>query len=127
MRAVTHWTVVLALIVFLAACSDGGDDDAVAADEGASAAAGCDEPVTVEIPEFRFEPQPVRVAAGCEIVWHNSANQAHTSTGNGDQSWKTGNIQPGERSDAVPFPDAGEFTYICSLHPFMEGTVVIET
>ena len=122
-----RWGIALALVLFLAACGGDGGDDAAASDDSASEAASCDEPVTVEIPEFRFEPQPVTVASGCEIVWQNSADQAHTSTGNGDQSWKTGNIQPGDTSDAVAFPDAGEFTYICSLHPFMEGTVVVET
>jgi plastocyanin len=55
----------------------------------------------------------------------NAHDQAHTSTGTGDQDWSTGNIQPGASSEPVTFDDAGTFTYICALHPFMKGEVEV--
>ena len=51
--------------------------------------------MTVEIGNFVFTPTPVKVAVCDSVVWKNTHNQAHTSTGNGDKSWNTGNIAPG--------------------------------
>ena len=52
-------------------------------------------------------------------------DQPHTASGNGDQRWDTANIAPGDTSDPVTFDEAGSYTYICGLHPFMEGTVEV--
>jgi plastocyanin len=99
----------LVTLLLLAAC---GDDDS-------------DGPVMVQIPEFAFDPSPVRVDVGDSVAWENTHSQPHTSSGNGDQVWDTGSIQPGEASEPVTFDEAGTFTYICGLHPFMEGTVEV--
>lgn len=103
----------------LAACGDTSEP----ADDAAGAA-DC-EAVTVEIPEFAFAPDPVEIDACDSVVWSNAHTQPHTSTGEGEQSWNTGNIAPGETSEPVPFDDEGTFTYICALHPFMQGTVEV--
>lgn len=132
----------LLLTTGLAACSDdSGDAGDDAADTTTSAAEGSEttapadgssgeapaegDTVTVDIGDFVFEPTPIEITAGQSVVWENVHNQAHTATGNGDQDWNTENIAPGESSDPVLFEDAGTFTYICALHPFMEGTVEV--
>lgn len=130
----------LLLTTGLAACSDdsedsGGDaaptseagsDTTAAPAEGTDGEAPADgEAVTVEIGDFVYDPTPVEITAGQSIVWENVHNQAHTATGQGDQDFDTANIAPGESSDPVVFDEAGSFTYICALHPFMEGTVEV--
>jgi plastocyanin len=111
----------------LAGCGDTTADEptADAAGGGADCAAGTGETVTVEIPEFMFEPTPVEISACDSVVWKNTHDQAHTSTGKGDKAWSTGNIAAGSESDPVRFEDAGSFAYICALHPFMQGTVEV--
>jgi plastocyanin len=79
----------------------------------------------VEIGDFRFDPTPVEVDRCDEVVWRNVHDQPHTSTGNATQRWNTGNLAPGATSGPIRFEDAGEHTYICALHPFMEGTVLV--
>lgn len=136
MRKPTALIAALLLTTGIAACgddsSDSGDDAAAeSSDTTAAPAGGTDmapaegETVTVEIGDFLFDPTPVEITAGQSVVWENTHNQAHTSTGNGDQDWNTDNIAPGESSEPVLFEDAGTFTYICALHPFMEGTVEV--
>ncbi len=55
-------------------------------------------------------------------MWTNNDDQAHTATSAGN--FDAGAIQPGA-SFTVAFDTAGSFTYICSFHPFMTGTVVV--
>jgi len=126
-RPTPHLGLAIASIALglttLAACGDTSDD------EPADAAAGCDagagETVTVEIPEFVFSPDPVQISTCDEIVWENTHDQPHTSTGKGDQAWSTGNVAPGASAEPVRFEEAGSFSYICALHPFMTGTVEV--
>jgi plastocyanin len=121
-----------------AATTDGASTDDTAADGTATtgttagpatttgALADCAEPVVVSIADFAFVPPELRVPAGCEVVWRNDDTQAHTSSGTGAQGWTTGNVAPGETSEPVAFPDAGELPYRCALHPFMTASVVVE-
>lgn len=124
--------LVAGVSLTFAACGDTGDGDEDAAAEepngeapSGEATAGDCETVTVDIPEFAFEPDPVEIKACDSIVWSNSHSQPHTSTGNGEQTWSTGNIDSGESGEPVAFDDSGTFTYICALHPFMQGTVEV--
>ncbi|MEY2581636.1 MAG: hypothetical protein QOE09_1485 [Ilumatobacteraceae bacterium] len=77
---------------------------------------------TVGIADFKFTPPDVKVPVGGSVVWTNNDNQAHTATSAG--AFDAGAIQPGA-SATVMFQTAGTFTYICSFHPFMTGTVTV--
>ncbi len=109
------------LAVAVAGCGDTGDDAA------AAAACGPDDgrTVVVAIPDFSFEPEPVAVDRCDRVVWQNDHDQAHTSTGDGQVRWSTGNLAPGQRSEPVRFEEPGAQTYLCALHPFMTGTVEV--
>lgn len=126
--------IALVGLIGLGACSDDNDDDAAPSDSTEPTSTGgeavdCEgapgETITVEIGDFEFNPDPVRVNACDEIVWSNTHDQSHTSTGNGDVSWSTGNITAGSEGDPVLFDTTGDFTYMCALHPFMQGTVEV--
>ena len=131
-------TVLIGALLVAGALAGCGDDEqeaaavpddpstettAAPADDTMAPAEG--DTVTVEIGDFQFDPTPVEISVGQSVVWENTHTQAHTSTGTGDQHWDTQNVAPGESSDAVLFEDPGTFTYICALHPFMEGTVEV--
>ncbi len=77
---------------------------------------------TVGIADFTFTPATVNIPVGGSVVWTNNDKQQHTATSAGN--FDAGAIQPGT-STTVTFDTAGSFTYICSFHPFMTGTVVI--
>ena len=113
----------LLLAVGLSGCGDTSDST----DPEDETACGADDgdTVTVEIGDFMFDPTPVPVERCDTVAWTNMHDQAHTSTGNGDQTWTTGNVAPGATSEAVRFEEAGSFTYLCALHPFMEGAVEV--
>ena len=68
-----------------------------------------------------FRPQTIHIARGDVVKWVNKDNITHTST---SSSWDSGNIAPGARFKHR-FRRAGTFSYRCSIHPTMTGTVVV--
>lgn len=86
-----------------------------------AAAAGA--PVQVRIENFAFAPPSVKVAPGTTVVWSNVDQIPHTSTGK-DRLWDSRPIQPGATFN-VTFDKPGTYVYGCTIHPFMQATVVV--
>lgn len=116
---------------FLVACSDRNERSATGSGKVSgplqSAPSQDASTATVRIGDFRFEPQRIEVKVGTAVVWRNTHNQAHTSTGAGAMRWNTGNIAPGAAAAPVTFSTPGTYPYFCALHPFMKGTVVVRS
>lgn len=82
-------------------------------------AAAADPGVTIR--DFSFGPSAVTIHVGETITWTNDGPTAHTATGSG---FDTGILSRG-RSASHTFTSAGTFSYHCTLHPFMKGTVIV--
>jgi LPXTG-motif cell wall-anchored protein len=78
---------------------------------------------SVTISDFKFTPASITIHVGDTVTWTNSGPSAHTATAN-NGSFNTGVLQKGH-SASHTFTTAGTFTYICSIHPFMHGTIVV--
>jgi plastocyanin len=76
----------------------------------------------VTIANFEFDPASVTIQVGDSVTWTNQDSTAHTATG---ASFDTGNLGNGE-SGTVTFDTEGSFDYVCTIHPTMTGTVVVE-
>jgi LPXTG-motif cell wall-anchored protein len=77
----------------------------------------------VTIADFQFTPATITIHVGDTVTWINHGPSAHTATAN-NGSFNTGVLQKGQ-SASHTFTTAGTVTYICSIHPFMHGTVVV--
>jgi plastocyanin len=75
------------------------------------------------ISDFKFSPATITVHVGDTITWTNNGPTAHTATAS-NGSFDTGVLKKGE-SGSHTFTQAGTIAYICSIHPFMHGTVVV--
>jgi plastocyanin len=69
-----------------------------------------------------YSPSPVAVAVGGSVTWTNNDSTAHTSTG---PNWSSGPIAPGGKY-TMTFSSAGTFTYHCTIHSGMTGTVTVQ-
>ncbi|MEA2448645.1 MAG: hypothetical protein QOG63_577, partial [Thermoleophilaceae bacterium] len=78
---------------------------------------------SVTIQNFAFSPATINVNQGDTITWTNRDSAPHTATGSGG-SFNTGTLQEGDSGSAT-FSKAGTFSYFCSVHPSMKGTVVV--
>ena len=56
-------------------------------------------------------------------TWVNNGNTQHTATAS-NGSFYTGTLKKGQ-SASHTFSSAGTFAYVCTIHPFMKGTVVV--
>jgi plastocyanin len=75
----------------------------------------------VEIHQFKFAPAELEIAAGSTVVFVNLDLVPHTATGD---AFDTGTLKKGERAE-ITFSTAGEFPYICKLHPHMKGRILV--
>jgi plastocyanin len=75
------------------------------------------------ISDFKFAPATITVHVGDSITWTNDGPSPHSATAN-NGSFDTGVLKKGQ-SASHTFSQAGTFTYFCSVHPFMHGTVVV--
>lgn len=119
--------------IVLAACGGGGGttatNDMAGMNMGGNAAgnvAAATKAVAsnaVKITNFAFSPATVTVKAGSTVVWTNDDSIQHDVTFNG------GGISSGvmNHNDTFShtFPTPGTYHYICSIHPFMHGTVIV--
>jgi plastocyanin len=88
---------------------------------GAKGGPGANE---VWIQGMAFNPSTISVTAGTTITWTNKDAIGHTVTSD------TGLFDSGMISTngtfTSTFSTAGTFSYICSVHPMMTGTVVVK-
>jgi plastocyanin len=91
----------------------------------ASGVAGAGKPAThtVTIDASRFQPELLTVKAGDTVVWLNKDLVAHTATSQ-EGGFDSGIIVPG-KSWKHKLNKTGEFAYICTYHPTMKATLVV--
>ena len=71
-----------------------------------------------------YAPNPLTVPVGTVVSFLNSDTTTHTSTADGG-AWNSQNIAPGQRFN-VTLGTAGRFTYHCTIHPNMIGTITVQ-
>ena len=116
--------------------------DKAAADKAAAAAAAAKAPMSVTVEPVAgsgapgcettecYTPSTVTIAAGGTVTFTNTDTAPHTSTSgsaaNGpDGVFDTSLIMMNASFD-VTLADAGTYTYFCMVHPWMEGTIIVE-
>jgi plastocyanin len=77
----------------------------------------------VSIQNFAFNPASTTVSAGSSVTWTNNDSAPHTVTF--DSGPDCGNLANGATKTAT-FSTAGSYAYICTIHPQMKGTVVVQ-
>jgi plastocyanin len=80
--------------------------------------------VKASIRNLAFAPGKLKIATGATVTWRNGDPLTHTITAT-DHSFDSGSVEYG-RTWSRTFARAGTYTYSCSLHPFMKGTIVVK-
>ena len=125
MRLRIGWAFLLAGL--LSACGDSNSPSAPSTGSGSSGTSGT--PVSIvsgasTLTTTAYSPNPLNVTVGTTVTWTNNDNTSHTSTANNGQ-WASPLIGPTGQFSTT-FTSAGSFTYHCTIHPGMVGTVNVQ-
>ena len=115
------FVLVLAGALLLAACSSSGGGRSGSSGSSASAATATK---SVTISNFMFSPMSASVAPGSTVSVTNKDSVTHTLTATGGQ-FNTGDIGPGQTKTFTAPSKAGTYSYICNIHQYMKGTIVV--
>ena len=128
----------MALALVAAGCGDDDDDDGGGGgaatteepagggdDDGGGGGGGGGGGAEVSEEDIAFNPAEVTVGAGDTVTWTNNDSVDHDVTADSFSSGDPGGMAPGDTFEHT-FEEAGTFDYVCTVHPGMEGSVVVE-
>lgn len=93
--------------------------------EGEDAMMAEDE-VEVSIENFAFSPETITVKPGATISVTNLDSVGHTLTADDGTSFDTGMLTNGESTTITAPDEPGEYSFHCTPHPYMTGTIIVE-
>ena len=129
-RLLAAGAIGLALTSVLAGCGSDKSGGSSAGTGGATAGSGSSctmltgATATVSIQNFAFKPTCVSVAVGTKVTFSNEDGTTHTATDAGSGGFDSSNLKQGQ-SYTHTFTKAGTYSYICSIHQYMRGTIVV--
>jgi plastocyanin len=117
-------TFILATAI-LAGCGSGKASTAASTTTpgGSGTATG----TTITIKSYQFHPASLTVKPGATITVHNEDSVAHTVTAVAPHKgiFNSGDIAGGSTKTITAPSAAGTYSYICSIHPFMTGALIV--
>jgi len=84
-------------------------------------------PDTITLKDFAFNPSTLTVKAGTTVAWVNEDGASHTVvTDSGAPLSFTSPTLANGASFQFTFTQPGTYTYHCSIHPSMKGTIIVQ-
>ena len=91
---------------------------------GAAAVTAAASPATVDIDNFAFTPAALTVTAGTTVTWKNEDDSPHR-IGDKNGTFKSAALDTDD-SFSHTFAAPGEYRYICTIHPYMVGKIIVK-
>lgn len=110
--------VLLSILIALNFCPAWGD-------EGPKVAGSADGKNKIEIKDFAFNPATLMVKSGEKITWINRDEEPHTVV-SVEKQFKKSSALDTDQEFSITAGAPGTYTYFCSVHPKMTGTIVVE-
>jgi plastocyanin len=79
----------------------------------------------IEIKDFAFNPQTLTVKSGETVTWINRDEEPHTVV-SVEKQFKKSTALDTDQEFTITAGAPGTYTYFCSVHPKMTGTIVVE-
>lgn len=120
----TRMVTLVAVVLLLAACSgDGGAASTTQAADAPTTTSASSSSGEISIANFQFDG-PESVQVGATVTVTNSDDVSHTWTSE-DDAFDSGSLSQGETFEFT-FDEAGEYQFVCSIHPGMSGSITVE-
>ena len=92
---------------------------------GEAAFAAAASPATVKIDNFAFAPATLTITAGTTVTWKNDDDSPHR-IGDKNGTFKSAALDTDDTFSHT-FTVPGEYAYICTIHPYMAGTIIVKS
>ena len=92
---------------------------------GVAAVTAAASPATVDIDNFAFTPAALTVTAGTTVTWKNEDDSPHR-IGDKNGTFKSAALDTDDTFSHT-FTVPGEYAYICTIHPYMAGTIIVRS
>ena len=79
---------------------------------------------TVNIDNFAFAPPTLTVTAGTTVTWKNEDDSPHR-IGDKNGTFKSAALDTDDTFSHT-FAAPGEYPYICTIHPYMVGKIIVK-
>ena len=79
----------------------------------------------IEIKDFAFNPQTLTVKSGEKVTWINRDDEPHTIV-SVEKQFKKSTALDTDQEFTITAGTPGTYSYFCSVHPKMTGTIVVE-
>jgi plastocyanin len=79
----------------------------------------------IEIKDFAFNPQTITVKSGEKVTWINRDEEPHTIV-SVEKQFKKSSALDTDQEFTITAGAPGTYTYYCSVHPKMTGTIVVK-
>jgi len=79
----------------------------------------------IEIKDFAFNPQTITVKSGEKVTWINRDDEPHTIV-SVEKQFKKSTALDTDQEFTITAGTPGTYSYFCSVHPKMTGTIVVE-
>jgi plastocyanin len=81
-------------------------------------------PNKIEIKDFAFSPQSITVKSGDKVTWTNRDEEPHTVV-SVEKQFKKSTALDTDQEFTITAGAPGTYSYFCSVHPKMTGTIVV--
>lgn len=78
----------------------------------------------VRIKDYKFVPKELNIKTGTTVTWTNNDPAPHTIM-TSDGNIQSNPLEKGE-TKTYTFDTPGTYNYICTIHPFMKGTIIVK-
>lgn len=96
----------------------------VACLSGAGLTADAAPAATIAIKDFMFAPVTLTIKAGSQVTWVNKDDEPHTVVS--DVGLFRSNAVDTNETFVFKFDKPGTYRFLCSIHPKMLGTILVE-
>jgi plastocyanin len=79
----------------------------------------------IEIKDFAFNPKTLTVKSGEKVTWINRDEEPHTIV-SVEKQFKKSTALDTDQEFTITVGAPGTYSYFCSVHPKMTGTIIVE-
>ena len=116
--------LVVAGIIIFASAGKSGDTMKMGSTSPSPAASAAVASNAVTVQNYAFSPAAVTVKVGTTVTWTNQDAVGHTITVDSGDGPTSALFARGQ-TFSYTFSKTGTFTYHCTPHPYMKGSVIV--